>query len=52
MQNELPENHTIDFTDVDGDDQCDLNDRFLGYTWIAVWPLFHAYLGLWNRWCG
>jgi hypothetical protein len=40
VQNELPEDHTIDFTDADGDDQCDLNDRILGYTWIPVWPFF------------
>lgn len=40
VQNELPEDHTIDFTDADGDGQCDLNDRFLGYVWIPFPPFF------------
>jgi predicted alpha/beta hydrolase family esterase len=45
VQNELPEDQTIDFTDADGNDECDLNDRFLGYTWIPFPPFFTAFWG-------
>jgi hypothetical protein len=47
VQNELPEHHDIDidFTDADGDSQCDLKDQLLGYTWSPFWPFFLPILG-------
>jgi hypothetical protein len=45
VQNEVPEHQNIDFTDADGDGQCDLNDTLLGYTWIPLWPFFMPIFG-------
>ena len=37
VQNEIPEHHNIDFTNADGDGQCDLKDQLLG--WVSIWPI-------------
>lgn len=40
VQNELPEHHDINMTDADGDNKCDLKDRFQGFKWVPFWPFY------------